>query len=100
VDELLEAIFGILDEVRENGPTESEVSDAREALLRQFETDFSRNGTWLSQLVSDYQRGVPPGEAVETFEDTVRALSPAAVQALARRILDTQNYVRVTLMPE
>ncbi len=99
-EELLDAIFEALETIKATGPTESETADAREALLRQFETDFSSNRTWLNQLVADYQRGVPPGSAVDTFGATVNGLTPADVQEMARRVLDTENYFRVTLMPE
>ena len=99
-DELVEAIFQVLDEFKASGPTEEQAANAREALLRQFETDFQENRTWLSQLVNDYQRGVEPAAAVDTFEASVEALTADVIRDAARQYLDTDNYVRVTLMPE
>jgi zinc protease len=100
VDELLGTVFEVIADFRESGPTESELSDAREAMLRQFETDFQLNATWLSQLVVDYQRGVEPGAALETFDGVARGLTVAYLRDLAVRVLDPANYVRVTLLPE
>src|SRR5690606_15612190 len=100
-EELLARIFEEIEAFRETGPTEAQVAAARETLLRQFETDFQENRTWLSQLVSDYQRGVPePGAGVATFEDSVRQVTVASLRDAARRYLDFESYVRVTLVPE
>jgi len=101
VDEVIETIFEVISDFRTNGPTEAELADAREAILRQFETDFRENATWLSQLVVDYQRGVEqPGSAVETFDGAVRGLTVSYLRTMAERMLDPANYVRVTLLPE
>ena len=99
-DELVDRIFEGLQSFQEFGPTEEQVADARETLLRQFETDFQENRTWLSQLVNDYQRGTDPGASVKTFESSVEALTVDLIQEAARRYFDMENYVRVTLMPE
>ena len=99
-DELVDRIFEGLQSFQEFGPTEEQVADARETLLRQFETDFQENRTWLSQLVNDYQREADPGASVKTFESSVEALTVGLIQEAARRYFDMENYVRVTLMPE
>jgi zinc protease len=101
VDELMKTIFEVIAEFRTAGPTESELADAREAIPRQFETGFRENGTWLNQLVVDYQRGVEePGGAVETFDGAVRGLTVSYLRTMAERMLDPANYLRVTLLPE
>ena len=99
-EELAAVVLGGIERFKESGPTEDQAAAARETLLRQFETDFQENGTWLGQLVSDFQRGVEPGAAVETFEASVEALSVETLRDAARRYFDMDNYVRVTLMPE
>lgn len=99
--EIVGTIFGVLEGFREQGPTAEHAANAREALLRQFETDFQENRAWLSQLVSDYQRGVAePAAALDTFEASVEALTVEVLTDAARRYLDPENFVRVTLMPE
>ncbi len=99
-EEVVETIFGVLADVRERGPTDEQAANAREALRRQFETDFQENRAWLSQLVSDYQRGVEPAAALDTFDASVEALTVDVLREAARSYLDPENFVRVTLMPE
>ena len=99
-DELLETVFDGIRRLQEDGPTDVEMADAQEALRRQFETDFQENRTWLSQLVSDYQRGEVPGASVGTYLDSIDGLTADFIQAAAGRYFDSDNFVRVTLLPE
>jgi zinc protease len=100
VDELLGSIFEGIAALKADGPTEEQTAAAKETLLRQFETDFQENGPWLNQLVSDYQRGVEPGAATDTFNESVRALTAESIRLAAEQYLDMSNYVRVSLLPE
>jgi hypothetical protein len=54
----------------------------------------------MSSIVADYQRGVPPGVALETYGGAVRGLTVVGVRDMAARVLDPTNYIRVTLLPE
>jgi len=99
-EELAAVVLEGIERFKKSGPTEEQASAARETLLRQFETDFQENGTWLGQLVSDLQRGEEPGAAVETFVSSVEGLAVTEIRDAARRYFDMENYVRVTLLPE
>jgi zinc protease len=99
-EELAAVVLEGIERFKKSGPTEEQASAARETLLRQFETDFQENGTWLGQLVSDLQRGEEPGAAVETFVSSVEGLTVTEIRDAARRYFDMENYVRVTLLPE
>lgn len=99
-EELTAVVLAGIERFKELGPTEEQAAAARETLLRQFETDFQENGTWLGQLVSDFQRGEEPGAAVDTFVSSVEGLTVTDIRDAARRYFDMENYVRVTLLPE
>ena len=81
-----------------DGPSERDVNDTREAMLREFETGETQNGYLLTQITGRYQSG----ESVEEFfriDDAYRALSAADIQDAARRYLNSDSYVLGTLMP-
>jgi zinc protease len=83
---------------RAAGPSESDVNDVREAMMREFETGSRENGYLLTQISGRYQNN----ESVEQFfriDDSYRAISPSLIHDAARRFLDAGNYVRGTLMP-
>jgi zinc protease len=98
-EELVKALFREIQTLKGSGPSEREVSDAREALLRQHETDLARNDRLVTELADIYESS----EDVDEFfalPVLYGRLTPAAVREAARRYLDTGNYVQVTLYPE
>jgi zinc protease len=100
IEETVRTILKDIEEFKKAGPTEDEISDTREALLRSFETSFQQNRSHLAQLVSDYRRGVVPGESLRTYPSSVKELTPESIRAAARKYLDMENRIRVTLFPE
>jgi zinc protease len=98
-EELVKTLFREIDTLKAKGPTEKEVSDAREALLRKHESDLAQNSHLVSEIAGRYEIS----EDIREFFDLpaqYQKLTAAAVQDAARRYLDTANYVRVTLYPE
>ena len=70
-------------------------------LARDFEKNSEENGYLLGQISRRYDDGdgANVGAAVQPPQQ-ISELSGAVIQQAARRYLDTDNYVRVTLMPE
>ena len=98
-EELVKALVRQIENLKASGPSEREVSDAREALLRQHETTLARNDRLVTELAAVYEAS----ESVEEFfalPALYAMLTAATVQDAARRYLDMDNYVRVTLFPE
>lgn len=56
-EELVKAAMDQVQLLKEKGPTEKEVTDTREKLLRDFETGSKQNGYWVTQLSLRYQSG-------------------------------------------
>lgn len=95
---LQDRVFEEIERFKTGGPSERDVNDVREALVRELEGGRTQNGYLLTQISGRYQNN----ESVEQFfqiGDTYRAVTADDIQQAARRYLDTNNYVRVTLMP-
>ncbi len=99
VDELVAEALRQVDSMRNSGPTEEEIEKVRELQRRAWETALKENGFWLRQLVARDQHGEEYGLILE-HEERFDALSADIVRAAARRYLDSQNYVQITLVPE
>ncbi len=99
-DELVQAVFDGIEDLKADPPDDDLVSDVRQALLRSFETGFQENRTLLGQLVSDYQRGAVPGASIRSYPASAEALTPVSIQDDAQQYLTLDNRIRVTLMPE
>ena len=75
------------------------MADARQALLRDFETNSQRNGYLLSRLLFKYEYGENV-EDVFNLRPFIDRLSAPLLRDAARTYLDTRRYVEVTLLPE
>lgn len=100
VEPLTRAAFAIIDSVQRIPPSAEELGKVKEALLRAHETDVKQNGYWLSDIISRGQNGddisPPPGR----FDEIVKGLTSAQIQAAAKQYFNMKNYVRVVLVPE
>ena len=99
VDVLLKRVFEEIEKLKTNGPTEQEIADEKEALLREFETSSKQNGFLLGQIAGKYQIGEDVAGIWEAPE-LYKKIDAASVQQAAKTYLNTGNYVRVTLVPE
>jgi zinc protease len=98
-EELVKSVFKDIEALKANPPTEEEVVDAREGLMRQHESALAQNNRLVGAMVDRIQS---KQNIAEFFArpSAYQRLTAASIQAAARRYLDTNNYVRVTLLPE
>jgi len=99
VDELVKAVFQEIENLKTKEPSDKDVSDAREALFREYETGMKQNNWLITQIAAKYQHQEDPREVL-ALEKSFQRLSPRVIQEAARAYLNTNNYVRVTLYPE
>jgi zinc protease len=97
-ESLVKSLFDEIARLRIDGPSAGHVSDVREALLREHETNVRDNVYLADQIVQRYEEGADVRSLTET-PALYAALSAAALRDAARTYLDTKNYVRVTLVP-
>ena len=98
-DDLIKRVFDEIDKFKTAGPTEKELNDEKEALLKEFDTNIKQNSYLIGQLKLKYQYGEEP-EALWSVPDFYRRLDAATIQQAAKTYLTTGAYVQVVLMPE
>ena len=98
-DELTKVVFKEIEAFKTAGPTEKQVSDIREQLIRDFETSSKQNAYLLGQLWIRYQVPQDLGEFF-TLNEFYKTIDAAMIQKAAKAYLDTTNTVQVTLLPE
>jgi zinc protease len=99
LDDLVARVYQEVEKFKSEGPTEKQIADEREALLRGYETASKQNGYWMGQLISLYEGEGQTDDAL-TLPDTYRRLTAAAVQAAAKTYLKGDNRIQLTLVPE
>ena len=97
--DLIKALFDVVDDFRTNGPSPGQVADAQAALRRDLETDSRQNGYVLNQLTYAYQYDEPVPDPA-TLRGLYGQLTTSLLRDAARTYLDTTHFVKVVLMPE
>jgi len=98
-EDLIKRVFQEIEKFKAEGPTEKQLTDEKEALIREFETNSKQNAYLLNQI----QQRFTFGEDVEglwAIPDLYRKLDAAAIKEAANTYLNTKSYVKVTLFPE
>jgi zinc protease len=98
-ESLVKTTFDLIDQFKIAGPSDGQVADAREALLRDFETNSQRNEYLLNRLLFKYEYGESV-EDVFNMRPFFDRLTAPVLRDAARTYLDTRRYVEVRLLPE
>ena len=98
-DQLVAAAFRVIDQFKQFGPSTGQVADARLGLARDFETNSQRNDYLLNRILFkyEYSEDVKDVFDMRPYYDQVTV---ASIRDAARMYLDTNRYVKVTLLPE
>ncbi len=100
-DELAKAIFSEIRSLKESGPTEGEVADAKQELLREYETGLEQNKYWLESLYTFFAAGVhEDASQILLYPDSIKAVTAESMQDTFQKYYDFENYIQVSLLPE
>src|SRR5262249_13821999 len=97
--DLIKRVFQEIEQFKTNGPTAQQAANAKETLLREYETNSLQNAFVLGQFAARYQNG-DDISAVYTLPDYYKKVDAAMIQQAAKSYLDVSNHVQVTLLPE
>jgi zinc protease len=98
-DDLIKRVFGEIEKFKAEGPTEKQLNDEKEALLREFETNSKQNAYLLNQIMQRFYNNEDPA-GLWLIPDFYKKLDAATVKSAANQYLNTQSFVKVTLFPE
>jgi zinc protease len=98
-DDLIKRVFEEIEKFKADGPTEKQLADEKEALIREFETSSKQNNYLLGQISARFYNGEDPA-GVWMITDYYKKLDAAAIKEAANLYLNTKSFVKVTLFPE
>ncbi len=97
-DALVNAAFDVIARFKTLGPGASQVADARAGLTRDFETNSERNDYLLNRILFKYEYGEDIKDVFD-MRPYYNQVSVATLRDAARQYLNTNRYVKVTLLP-
>jgi len=96
---LSKRVFQEIEAFKNNGPTDQQLADQKEILLREFERNSKLNSYLVSQIAARYENGDDPA-TLWLVPDLYRKIDKAMIQEAAKTYLNTSRYVEVMLFPE
>ena len=96
-DELSQIIVDEIEKIAKEGPLAEDMDKTREFLLKDYKKLLEQNGWWLQAIDSYYRYGL---DNVNDYEAAVNGVTAADVQALAKRLLEDKNMIKVVMRPE
>ena len=103
VEELVDALFGLIADVQADGPREDLMEKARAQIVRQREEQLEQNSYWLRVLeywATEDDVDLTNFVDLEVVESRTDAVTVAEVQASAVDYLPLDRYILVSLYPE
>ncbi|MRV76526.1 insulinase family protein [Duganella sp. FT92W] len=94
-----DAMLGLIRTIQQQGPEAADLAKVKENWSVNNRRALRENGYWLNHLDGAYANGLDPAKIL-TFEQRAAAVTPADVQAAAKRYFDFDNYVQMVLYPE
>ncbi|MBT3220610.1 MAG: insulinase family protein [Proteobacteria bacterium] len=98
LDALVQDLFNEIGSMQNELGESRFVESLKEQQRRAFETSVESNKWWLSNLVTQDERGEDP-ENILLYLDLVEALTDEGIQEAAKLYLNVQQYVQVVLRP-
>ncbi|MDH5467979.1 MAG: insulinase family protein, partial [Candidatus Aminicenantes bacterium] len=99
VENLSKVVFREIEKLKKEGVIPDEVNDIKKAFYRQFETGIKTNGWLTAQLYYKYTNDEDP-RGLFTYDKTLEQITAELLQKAAQSYLNTENYVKLILLPE
>ena len=94
---LVQRVFEEIEALKASYISRDHMGRIRQGLLREYEQDSQQNGYSLNEIARRYADRDVAG--VSALPEQIAALTGTAIQQAAQTYLNTNNYVKVTLMP-
>lgn len=98
-DELADFVFQVADELKSGSLDADYLDRVTEAQVQDWETSIETNPFWRDTIRDLYIHRIDPEEAPRTPE-LAENISMEQISAAARRYIDEEQYVHMTLFPE
>lgn len=95
-DELREIVMKEIQEIAANGPKTEDIEKNREFMLKSWKNSLEQNAGWMNYIQAKYGSGL---EYLKDYEQVIKSLTNADVQAMAKKILSDNNLVKVIMRP-
>ena len=99
IEKATDGTLKVFEKVMTKGPSDVNLNKAKQQLLKAHETELRENKYWIKAMKSYEFNGISTKEFNKT-DDIINSLTKEDIQKAAKKYLNTDNYIRVSLRPE
>ena len=99
VDTLTQTVFGEIERMKKDGPTDVDLAKIKETVVKDYEKQIKQNYFWMSALQNVYLYGNRI-YSLDEYTKSVEAITVQDIKKIADKYLDTKQYIRGVLMPK
>ena len=99
VDKLIQAAFGEIQKIKDNGPIATDLMKVKETFSKQHQENLKDNGYWMSILQRSAELGTSPSNVLTVIK-RLNDVTGKELQERARRYFNMNNYFQAVLQPE
>ena len=96
---LSDAVFTILKELQQNGPSEETMLKVKQQLIKTRETSLKTNSFWRS-ILPDMWLQNDDLKTISGFEERINKITSKDIANFLQKYFDAEHYVRVNTYPE
>ena len=98
-DNLSNAVFNILREFTEKGPSAETLEKVKKQMINDHETSLKQNNMWLSYISGKYYSGEDIN-SINSYVERVNSVTVDDIVKFMKENFDIDKYVKVYLYPE
>lgn len=99
VQELIKSVNDVIDEMKAKPAEKENLVKAQEIMKREFEKSQKQNGFWLNAIYTSDFNGLDIAR-YNNYVKNIEKLDGNKIQEMAKKYLDTKNFLQVVLNPE
>jgi len=100
VDALSRTVIALIDTLKTQPPPQADMEKVKEQIIRSREVEVKQNSYWLGNIMARDEAGEDLAGLTGQYDEMVRKLTPALIQATAKLYFNTGNYAQFVLLPE
>ena len=94
-DRLMEIIYGEIDNMIKNGPSDTNLNKAKEYMLKKHKENLKENGYWLGVIDEHLFTGV---DMEKGYEEIVNSITTSEIRTFAEGLFKQNNKSEVTMI--
>ncbi len=99
VEGLVEAALGVVKNIQKEGVSDENITKVKEAQRRELEVNMKSNNFWLSALKAHHVNEWDYS-GFDNYTKRIENISSGELKRVANQYLNTDEYIKIVLMPE